>query len=54
MSENLNIAWWHEKLMVCALERFRTQEEAADALGISSRTLVRMKKDYNERHNTSL
>jgi len=51
MKENLNIAWWHEKLMLCALKRFNTQEEAAKALGISSRTLVRMKKDYNERCN---
>jgi hypothetical protein len=54
MKENLNIAWWHEKLMLCALKRYDTQEQAAQALGISSRTLIRMKKDYNEKHNNTM
>lgn len=53
MKENLNIAWWHERMMLAALARFDTQKEAAAALGISDRTLIRMKKEYNERQSKS-
>lgn len=51
MKENLNIAWWHKKMVLYALDKFDTQAEAAKALGISDRTLVRMKKEYNEGKN---
>lgn len=47
MPENLNIAWWHKRMIVFALENFKTQKEAASALGISTRTLIRLKQDYN-------
>ena len=53
MKENLNIAWWHERMMLTALARFKTQKEAAEALGVSDRTLIRMKKEYNERQSKS-
>lgn len=53
MKENLNIAWWHERMMLTALSRFNTQKEAAEALGVSDRTLIRMKKEYNERQSKS-
>ena len=36
-------------MMLTALARFKTQKEAAAALGISDRTLIRMKKDYDEK-----
>ena len=51
MKENLNIAWWHRKMVLYALDKFDTQKEASKALGISERTLVRMKKAYDEGKN---
>ena len=50
---NLNIEY-HTRLHVkTALKRFKTLKEAADALGISDRTLLRYKKMYadEETHN---
>ena len=47
MPENLNIAWNHKRMIIFALKHFDTQQQAADALGISTRTLVRLKKQYN-------
>jgi len=44
--ENLNISYHTGIYVREALKRFETQEEAAKALGISSRTLVRYKKMY--------
>jgi len=40
-------------MMLTALARFKTQKEAAAALGVSDRTLIRMKKEYNERQSKS-
>ena len=34
-------------MIIFALKHFDTQQQAADALGISTRTLVRLKKEYN-------
>lgn len=39
MTENLNIAYWHRKLIRIALQRHNTKKEAAKALGVSTRTL---------------
>jgi len=44
--ENLNISYNFGILIREALRRFETQEDAAQALGISSRTLIRYKKMY--------
>ena len=38
-------------MVLYALDKFDTQAEAAQALGISDRTLVRMKKEYHEGKN---
>ena len=39
MTENLNIAYWHKKMIRIAIQRHDTKKEAAKALGISTRTL---------------
>ena len=39
MKDNLNIHWWRQKLIRIALKRFKTKKEAANALGISSKSL---------------
>ena len=46
--ENLNIAWWHERMILMALAKYTTQRAAAKALGVSERTLIRMKNDLYE------
>lgn len=38
-------------MVLYALDKFDTQKEASKALGISERTLVRMKKAYDEGKN---
>lgn len=48
MKENLNIAWWHERMILMALAKYPTQKSAAKALGVSERTLIRMKHDLYE------
>ena len=48
MKENLNIAWWHERMILMALAKYKTQRAAAKALGVSERTLIRMKNDLYE------
>ena len=48
MKENLNIAWWHERMILMALAKYTTQKAAAKALGVSERTLIRMKNDLYE------
>lgn len=48
MKENLNIAWWHRRMIITALAKHKTQKQAAKALGVSARTLSRMKKDLYE------
>jgi predicted DNA-binding transcriptional regulator YafY len=48
MKENLNIAWWHERMILMALAKYTTQRAAAKALGVSERTLIRMKHDLYE------
>lgn len=48
MKENLNIAWWHERMILMALAKYTTQKQAAKALGVSERTLIRMKNDLYE------
>lgn len=48
MKENLNIAWWHERMILMALAKYPTQRAAAKALGVSERTLIRMKNDLYE------
>ena len=48
MKENLNIAWWHERMILMALAKYHTQKAAARALGVSERTLIRMKNDLYE------
>tara|TARA_R100000406_G_scaffold88960_1_gene74664 strand:+ start:316 stop:501 length:186 start_codon:yes stop_codon:yes gene_type:complete len=45
--ENLNIAYWQKKLVLTALRKYPTQWEAAAALEISERTLIRYKHQYN-------
>lgn len=47
MKENLNIAYWQKKLVLAALRRYERQWEAAAALEISERTLIRYKHQYN-------
>lgn len=39
-------------MIVFALQNFKTQKEAASALGISTRTLIRLKKEYNVKTKT--
>jgi DNA-binding NtrC family response regulator len=46
--ENLNIEWWHKRMILYALKKFDTQQEAADALGCSTRHLIRKKREYYE------
>ena len=46
--ENLNIAWWHERMILMALAKYTTQKAAAKALGVSERTLIRIKNDLYE------
>ena len=48
MKDNLNIAWWHERMILMALAKYTTQKAAAKALGISERTLIRIKNDLYE------
>ena len=48
MKENLNIAWWHERMILMALAKYPTQRAAAKALGVSERNLIRLKKDLYE------
>ena len=38
--ENLNLAWWHRKMVNVAVTRYKTKKEAAKALGITPRTLT--------------
>ena len=45
MKDNLNIYWWRQKLIRVALKRFKTKKEAANALGITRRTLVKYEND---------
>ena len=49
--ENLNINYHIGRHVREALRRFETQEEEAQALGISSRTLIRYKKMYASEPN---
>lgn len=44
--ENLNIQYHIARHVREALRRYKSQEDAAKALGISSRTLIRYKKLY--------
>ncbi len=41
MKDSLNIAKWRKVMIRTALKRFNTKKEAAKALGISVRTLVK-------------
>lgn len=45
---NLNIEYHRRLYILTALKRFKTLKEAAKALGISDRTLLRYKKMYLE------
>jgi DNA-binding XRE family transcriptional regulator len=45
MKDNLNIHWWRQKLIKIALKRFKTKKEAANALGITPRSLVKYEND---------
>jgi len=47
--ENLNIEWWHTRMILYALKKFDTQQEAADALGCSARNLIRKKAEIDEK-----
>ena len=44
--EIINIEHHQRRLMMKALNRYKNDEEAAAALGIDKRTLVRWKKDF--------
>lgn len=49
--ENLNIQYHTARHVREALRRYKSQEDAAKALGISSRTLIRYKKLYVDEPN---
>lgn len=47
MDENLNIEYHVRRLVLIALGKFKTRKEAAQALGITPRTLARYQKKFN-------
>lgn len=50
--EILNIEYHVKKLFLKALNKYKTTQEVADAVGYSARQVLRLKKDFNVQWNT--
>ncbi len=55
MDESLNIEYHVRRLVLIAISKHRTKEQAAQALGISVRTLYWYQKKFNySKHNDDI
>lgn len=50
--ENLNIHYHVKRLFLKALNKYKTTQEVANAVGSSARQVLRLKKDFNVQWNT--
>lgn len=51
MSENLNLKYHQRRLVRFALKRFELKKDAAEALGICTKTLNKIKDEIYENRN---
>jgi len=51
MKENLNLKYHQYRLVRFALKRYELKKDAADALGICTKTLNKIKKEIYENRN---